>query len=1499
MLVGTADVQIRPDSTGFGPKTKAQIEKAIAGIEATIDLDIDADGLRTKVRAAIEAASAGAEVRIGTNLDSDRLRRAVADALSEAGSDIEVDMDLDTNSFERKLAAAAAVVDAIEVLVDIDGDGTQAELRRLIRTLEATNEINLRTNVGGFGGGGIGGDADRVGAAAGGIFGRAVLRSAGRVLAAGALIQLFTSAVSGATALAGGLTAATAAAGSLVSTVAALPGLLSAAAQAAGVVALSLGGIGTALKAFSAQQKAIGAEIAGGGSGGGQSASSIRAAERSIRNAGRAVEDAQRSAADAVESANERIADSIRSVEDAERGLQETYERAAESIEAANERVADSVRGVAEAQENLADVQASSARRVADAERDVARSHRNVQDAQEALTRARADAREEVEDLRRSVARLALTEDEARRRLAEAQAKRDLERKRAQQDLTGVTEETLRAIERQAAIEDKAAENPQVKADNELRDAELDLQEAMQDRQEAQIKLADADRNGVENTRSVVDARERLADAEERLQDTIAQSARTQVEASRAIVDAQERVVEAQDRVVESVREQTRAQRDAARDIAEAQRRVTDSMRDQTQAQRDLVRAQEDGARRIADAQEALADAIASAAERAEEGVGGAAGAINRYQAALDALGPAQRRFVEFLVSLQPELKRIQNAAAEGFLPGLEDAIRSALPLLDDFEPIIRKTGLALGQLAKDAATLATTPAWRADLRSIGERNVTIIQTLGQASLRSANLLKNITVAAGPLSSHLADLALHFASVADNAAAVAREDGRLTAFFGRVQDRLDKVIVAAQGFATGFGRIFREATPEGDRYLDLLTRAAVQFDLLTAKASESGALREFFESTREPLAAVGRLVDDLVTGLFKIGTDNLPGFTALIEQLRTELLPILLEVVGTIDADFLSAMVTLVGSVSQLVGVVLTGNPALVLFVNAVGDLADLVSTLLSDIPILSPILQGLVTVLGALSVVSAVGALARLSSSMFSARDGLVRLVGAFDSTGAAATKAGSAYDAAGKVLGRAFLIAGIVYAAKSAIDAIAPSVDKLVQSTVSSEDPLRTFEANLQRLNNPGVFDKIALGLKQAFDEPVKTIITGLPGIGAVFTALGGNAKKFQVTSEEAFRKVAEASVSSGQKIIDKLKAQGQETGAYERILESLIQEKANQTVADEQVNRRVQEQIDKIKGVNSELDKHIEKVKGAIDVARRQSGAAIDVEQAIDDLTRSLEENGNTFDIHEQKGRNNKRALDDLIGSIKAEIEAGGISNQRKQELLGHLDELTRSGYPGAERAAGNLRDMLNSIERTYTATVNLDDEEARRRIIQLQRELQAIEHAERPEGDPSYQSGQQAREFGGRVLRNAAYIVGEKRPELFVPDQNGVIFPDVPPITSPKSMAAVEGAVAMPGNAQMDALIDRLGSFQEVLTDRLVQQQDIQDRFAGNVTETPPAPTSEVTINGPLVTIEQEFGPGAGVADIIAAMRAIADEHVAKVLEQVLANYGAGVGSRGTP
>jgi hypothetical protein len=316
----------------------------------------------------------------------------------------------------------------------------------------------------------------------------------------------------------------------------------------------------------------------------------------------------------------------------------------------------------------------------------------------------------------------------------------------------------------------------------------------------------------------------------------------------------------------------------------------------------------------------------------------------------------------------------------------------------------------------------------------------------------------------------------------------------------------------------------------------------------------------------------------------------------------------------------------------------------------------------------------------------------------------------------------------------------------------------------------------------------------------------------------------------------------------------------------------------------------------------------MRAATSQALALSGASISTEEAFDRLTESLTQNGITFDITSEKGRENKRMLDNLVGSIQREIEelgraaaAGSIDNERKQALINHLNYLAASGYPGAKEQAARLRLELESIQNTYTGVVDLDTTRAvaaiddlTTRLAYLQRVgISAQNNINRgTAGDPDF------REFGGRVQRNAAYIVGEKRPELFIPDQNGVILPSVPPMANPVTFDAADSVGAM-ANVDMSELIATLRDLEETLVEQLasdgnvVRPEDIAGPAGGPATS---SVTVEQTITGPLVTVEATFGPGSSAADIIEAMREIAKGEIAETLAVVLKEHGAGAGTR---
>jgi hypothetical protein len=84
---------------------------------------------------------------------------------------------------------------------------------------------------------------------------------------------------------------------------------------------------------------------------------------------------------------------------------------------------------------------------------------------------------------------------------------------------------------------------------------------------------------------------------------------------------------------------------------------------------------------------------------------------------------------------------------------------------------------------------------------------------------------------------------------------------------------------------------------------------------------------------------------------------------------------------------------------------------------------------------------------------------------------------------------------------------------------------------------------------------------------------------------------------------------------------------------------------------------------------------------------------------------------------------------------------------------------------------------------------------------------------------------ARARGGPVSAGKAYIVGEKRPELFVPSQSGQIIPSVPDLSRPRTIPSIpRGTAAAGGGGMVDV---------RVSVDRNGELQAFVERTAGGV------------------------------------------------------------------
>jgi hypothetical protein len=134
--------------------------------------------------------------------------------------------------------------------------------------------------------------------------------------------------------------------------------------------------------------------------------------------------------------------------------------------------------------------------------------------------------------------------------------------------------------------------------------------------------------------------------------------------------------------------------------------------------------------------------------------------------------------------------------------------------------------------------------------------------------------------------------------------------------------------------------------------------------------------------------------------------------------------------------------------------------------------------------------------------------------------------------------------------------------------------------------------------------------------------------------------------------------------------------------------------------------------------------------LDILLQLSGAAIGYEQALDDMTASLKENGNTFDIGTQKGRDNARALDDLYASARDVIEAMIDQKAPQEEVARTADQMARE----IEKAAGKSRegkdrareyaDALRAVPKDVNTDVNLNGRQALSRAEEIRAALARI-------------------------------------------------------------------------------------------------------------------------------------------------------------------------------
>jgi hypothetical protein len=318
------------------------------------------------------------------------------------------------------------------------------------------------------------------------------------------------------------------------------------------------------------------------------------------------------------------------------------------------------------------------------------------------------------------------------------------------------------------------------------------------------------------------------------------------------------------------------------------------------------------------------------AVEAAQDGTKKSA---DKLEAELKKLTPAQREFVGELVKAQPQIKKLQETAASGMLPGLTDALKSVTPLFGRLKAIVGETAAELGNLARRAGEIVG--KWGPDLTTVGKTNVTVIHNLGRAALSLATAMKDIVVVGGPLLVWLTEMTAKGAEWVRQQVHAGRESGRLAGFLEETKSVMVALADIAGNLAVGLFNIAKAGKPLGDELLTTIEALSAKFRAWTESAGGQNQIAAYFEAAREPVMQLGGLVGDLGGAFLRLSQGDATG--PLIEQMRT-LVPILESVIANTTSAFGPTLIDSLGQILTLFGDIAGSNGPLIVFVGIIGS---------------------------------------------------------------------------------------------------------------------------------------------------------------------------------------------------------------------------------------------------------------------------------------------------------------------------------------------------------------------------------------------------------------------------------------------------------------------------------------------------------------------------------------------------------------------------------
>jgi phage-related protein len=527
-------------------------------------------------------------------------------------------------------------------------------------------------------------------------------------------------------------------------------------------------------------------------------------------------------------------------------------------------------------------------------------------------------------------------------------------------------------------------------------------QEALTDAREAARQTLRDLRDEVEgNVLSEKQAELSLAQARQRLREVQRDENATRLDIRQAALDVQQAEFDLSE-TREDNRENQKALNQAERDgvsgseqVISARRALADANRGVADAERALAEAH----RGVADAQRAVAEAQRGVTEAMQSGSTAAAGMSAEATAlaeSMAALSPAGREFVKVLFAMKPRLDALRATAQEGLLPGIGRAIqelgRELFPLLNK---AVGETARTLGRLAERGAALLTSGPWKRDFATLLEGNSRLLTNFANVGFNLGDAFRHIAVAGQPLAFWLGRIAEKGSEALAAFFGDARRSGALAEFFERTRETTERLLSILGNLGQVFGDVILAGQDFGRWFLRQLDEITAGWAKFTGSVEGQNALKQWFEDAKPVLVALGRLIADVARMFGDMATSK--GLPQLINQIRTQFLPVLADIFETSSGKLIPALVDLATAFAKVFKVFGTEHGFMVTFVKSLTAIFNVIGKITSASPALAATLATMGTFAGVVSALKFAGAITGISRVM--------SLVGGLGSGAATAT--------------------------------------------------------------------------------------------------------------------------------------------------------------------------------------------------------------------------------------------------------------------------------------------------------------------------------------------------------------------------------------------------------------------------------------------------------------------------------------------------------------